>query len=516
MSLFEFLQENRTELYEQTLEHLGLTFLSLALAVLIALPLGVWISRRKGWDNIILGIAGILQTVPSIALLGFLIPLLGIGFKPAIFALLLYALLPILRNTYTGILNVDASVKEAAIGMGMTPWQVLTKVELPLAMPVIFAGIRTATVINVGVATLASYIGAGGLGEFIFGGIALNNPNMIFAGALCAALLAILFDQLLAFVNKIPIRRFLRTSLYFSILIPVFSILYFIPQWTSSGLSIGADPEFAGRADGYPKLAALYNLDLNTKILNAGLMYRAVAEGEVDVISGYSTDGRIKAYNLMVLKDDKNAFPPYQCAPLISEKLAKEHPEVAEALNLLAGKISDSTMTVLNYRVDFNHEKPEDVAKDFLVNIKLWKPDRKNGGQLLKIGSKIFTEQYILAHLFAQLINGYTDFDVDVKTGLGGTKVCFDALHAGAIDLYPEYTGTGFQVLLSPTESEVNRLITNAPALYDYVDQAFLQQYDIDWLEPLGFNNTYALVIRHKMAEVDHLQTISDLAKLKK
>src|SRR5690606_14204600 len=135
--------------------------------------------------------AGILQTIPSIALLGFMIPLLGIGAKPAIVALFLYALLPIIRNTYSGILGVNPAVKEAATAMGMTRRQVLWKVELPLAFPVILAGIRTATVITVGVATLAAYIGAGGLGEFIFGGIALNNSAMILAGAIPAALLAL-------------------------------------------------------------------------------------------------------------------------------------------------------------------------------------------------------------------------------------------------------------------------------------------------------------------------------------
>jgi osmoprotectant transport system permease protein len=136
-----------------------------------------------------------------------MIPLLGIGAKPAIVALLLYALLPIIRNTYTGITGVDAAVKEAAVAMGMNKWQVLFKVELPLAMPVILAGIRTATVINVGVATLASYIAAGGLGEFIFGGISLNNTNMILAGAIPAALLAIIFDFLLSLVQKLNFKR---------------------------------------------------------------------------------------------------------------------------------------------------------------------------------------------------------------------------------------------------------------------------------------------------------------------
>src|SRR5690606_11954937 len=133
------------------------------------------ISRKKQLASIVLGFTGILQTIPSIALLGFMIPLLGIGVKPAIFALFLYALLPIVRNTFTGISGTDPAVREAAVGMGMSDLQLLLRIDLPLALPVIFAGIRTATVINVGVATLAAYIAAGGLGEFIFGGIALNN-----------------------------------------------------------------------------------------------------------------------------------------------------------------------------------------------------------------------------------------------------------------------------------------------------------------------------------------------------
>ena len=149
-----------------------------------------------------LGIAGVLQTIPSIALLGFMIPLLGIGPLPAITALFLYALLPVIRNTYTGINGVDPGVREAAVAMGMTAAQRLFRVDLVLAFPVIMAGIRTATVINVGVGTLAAYIAAGGLGEFIFGGIALNNTNMILAGAIPAALLAIGLDFLLSRLQR--------------------------------------------------------------------------------------------------------------------------------------------------------------------------------------------------------------------------------------------------------------------------------------------------------------------------
>ena len=194
--------QQRDKLFDQTIAHIGLTFISLLIAVLIGLPLGIFITKRKKAAGIVLGIAGVLQTIPSIALLGFMIPLLGIGPIPAITALFLYALLPIIRNTYTGINEVDASVTEAATAMGFSRWQTLTKVELPLAFPVILAGIRTATVINVGVATLAAYIAAGGLGEFIFGGIALNNTNMILAGAIPAALLALLADFTLGQLEK--------------------------------------------------------------------------------------------------------------------------------------------------------------------------------------------------------------------------------------------------------------------------------------------------------------------------
>src|SRR6202008_4471804 len=229
-TLFEFMRQQSDKLLTQTLQHIGLTFISLFLAVLIGLPLGILIARRTRLSGAVLGIAGILQTIPSIALLGFMIPLLGIGAKPAIVALLLYALLPIIRNTYTAITGVDPAVKEAAQAMGMNKWQILFKVELPLAMPVILAGIRTATVINVGVATLASYIAAGGLGEFIFGGISLNNTNMILAGAIPAALLAIIFDFLLSRVQKLNFKKIKTAAAALPVLLIVMASFYFIPS----------------------------------------------------------------------------------------------------------------------------------------------------------------------------------------------------------------------------------------------------------------------------------------------
>lgn len=176
------------------LEHLGLTFVSVLLAALLAIPLGISITKHARLGQIALGAAGVVQTIPSLALLAFMIPLLGLDVKAAVAALFLYAILPILRNTYTGIKEVDPDLVDAARGMGMRPGQILTRVQLPLAMRTIMAGIRTATVISIGVATLAAFIGAGGLGEPIVEGLYLNDTNLILIGAVPAALLAILAD----------------------------------------------------------------------------------------------------------------------------------------------------------------------------------------------------------------------------------------------------------------------------------------------------------------------------------
>jgi osmoprotectant transport system permease protein len=170
-------------------------------------------------------------------------------------------------------------------------------------------------------------------------------------------------------------------------------------------------------------------------------------------------------------------------------------------------------MTVLNYRVDFDKISPAQVAQDFLKAEGLWQPDQKEGGETLIIGSKIFTEQYILVELFSQLINGYTDYDVDTRPGLGGTKICFDALRNGEIDLYPEYTGTGLQVLLDPPQDTLERIITQPDAVYRYVSREFEAQYGLQWLAPLGFNNTYALMMREAQAESLNIRSISDLIR---
>lgn len=512
-TLWEFMQQQADKLGVQTMQHIGLTFISLFIAVLIGLPLGIYITRKKQLSGIVLGIAGILQTIPSIALLGFMIPVLGIGAKPAIVALLLYALLPIIRNTYTGITGVDAAVKEAAVAMGMNKWQVLFKVELPLAMPVILAGIRTATVINVGVATLASYIAAGGLGEFIFGGISLNNTNMILAGAIPAAILAILFDFLLSRLQKLNFKKIKGAVKIAPVLLLLLSGLYFIPSAYGSKLTAGFTPEFMGRQDGNLGLISKYGLKIHTIVINDAVMYKAAQEKELDVISGYSTDGRLKAYNLIVLDDDKKIFPPYYAAPIVREDALRKFPELEKTLNLLAGKITDSVMTELNYKTDYLHQTPERVAKDFLASKKLYKPERGGNDAVVRIGSKIFGEQYILASMYTMLIKGYTNYDVATKTGLGGTKIVFDAMTNDQIDVYPEYTGTGLLAILQAPPQTVTRLQVSKDSTYNYVQAEFKKRYNIKWLKPIGFNNAYALMMREQQAKELNIKTISNLKR---
>jgi osmoprotectant transport system permease protein len=183
-------------------QHIGLVAISTGVAVLIGLPLGVLAARRPGWRGPVLGLANVLQTIPSLALFGLLIPVFGIGAWTAITALVVYALLPIVRNTYAGITGVDPAVREAGRGMGMTEGELLRLVELPLAAGVILAGVRVATVVSVGIATIAAAIGAGGLGVYIFRGVATVDDTLILAGAVPTALLAILADALLGFAER--------------------------------------------------------------------------------------------------------------------------------------------------------------------------------------------------------------------------------------------------------------------------------------------------------------------------
>ncbi|KAF0819711.1 Osmoprotectant ABC transporter, permease protein OsmW [Bacillus sp. ZZV12-4809] len=207
MEILEFVQLNWPEILEMTLEHIELVGLAVGIAIITGVPFGIYISQKESLASLVLAVAGIIMTIPSIALFGIMIPIFslinqGIGFLPAIVALILYSQLPIIRNTYIAIKNVDPNVRDAAIGMGMTTFQRLIKVELPLAFPVIMAGVRMAIVLTIGIGAIAAYIGAGGLGGYIARGISTSYAVMIQVGAISVSILAISIDVLLGRFQK--------------------------------------------------------------------------------------------------------------------------------------------------------------------------------------------------------------------------------------------------------------------------------------------------------------------------
>jgi osmoprotectant transport system permease protein len=205
-----FFQENGIDLLNLTWEHIYISLIAVVLGVVVAVPLGTLLTRVPRIAKIVMGLLNVLQTVPSFAILALFIPIMGIGKIPAIVALFIYSLMPILRNTYIGINEVQKDLKEAGKGMGMTQWETIRHVELPLAMPVIMAGIRLSTVFLIGWATLASYIGAGGLGDFIFAGMNVYRTDLILGGAIPVTLLALVTDLFLGKVEKWVIPTGLR------------------------------------------------------------------------------------------------------------------------------------------------------------------------------------------------------------------------------------------------------------------------------------------------------------------
>ncbi len=521
MTLREFLARNGGELLGLTFEHLLLVLVSTGIAILIGVPLGILLTRKPGLSKPVLGFANIMQTVPSLALFGFLIPLNiylfnvkilgGIGARTAIVALVLYSLLPIIRNTFTGISSVDPAIRDAGRGMGMTDRQLLFQVELPLAMGVIIAGVRVATVICVGTATIAAAIDAGGLGRYIFRGLRANDNLLILAGALPAALIAIGADLALGFLErriqfggalKAKSKKVLWSGA--AVLLAVLCAAYFFAAPTGKRVAVGSkdfseqvilgeilaqaieaktdlqverrfdlggnlahealvagevdvyaeytgtallsilqdkplkDPQevyrrvaaeyakrfdlawteplgfnntfailvrgddarklklqtvsdaarvsaqwragfgqdFMSRADGYPGFARTYGFHFQEiREMDLSLTYRALAEKQVDLIAGNSTDGLISRYGLAQLADDRKYFPPYDAVPVVRRTTLAKYPELREILKQLGGILTVDEMRKLNYAVDGEKRQPRDVARSFLIEKKVLSAD---------------------------------------------------------------------------------------------------------------------------------------------
>lgn len=506
--------EVRTTLVEHLLL---LTLLPVGIAVTVALAIAVAVRHRPWLRSAALGLSSVVQTIPSLAMLAFLLPIFGIGKVPAVIALTLYAVLPILHNASLALSDLPEDIIEAADGMGFSPWQRLTLVELPLVLPVVFGGIRTATVICVGVATLSTFIGAGGLGDFINRGIALNRTSLLLLGAGAAAALALILDALIAtlgaalrpgreppalrlrlaaagivtallaiglafprpaeatgqgpdrtttvvvgaknFTEQIVLGELLsqwiegRTGLWVERRFPLggtvicheallndgidlyveytgtallnllgleydpgasadtvleevrrnyrerfdtevlpslgFENTYAIAMPRESLESLGWDrlsqvaeagasdadsrlhagftSEFVEREDGLPGLSRAYGLRFaKVSDLAPEFIYTAAAGGEVDLIGAFSTDARIQEYDLVVLEDDLDYFPPYEAVPLVRRGVLERLPELKRALEELAGRIDNPTMMRLNHAVDVEQRRPRDVVRDFL------------------------------------------------------------------------------------------------------------------------------------------------------
>lgn len=523
MAVLEFWRSHAAEFAQLLRQHAMLVLVSTALAAFVGIPLGILGARRPRLGQVVLTIVSIAQTIPSLALLGFLLPLPfigGVGPRTALVALFLYALLPIVRSTTTGLRQVDPAAREASVAVGMTPWQQLRLVELPLALPSVMTGLRLATVIGVGTATIAAAVGAGGLGEYIFRGLAMVDPTMILAGAIPAALVALLADGVLARMERQLTRRGGRSSraalvtavlvaaaalglsavgggsseaivvgskntteqvllgeilaqliegeaaggtgrepaatsgapaaaagrlqvqrrlnlggtfvcdaglrsgaidLYVEYTGTSLSAIFREPltrgstavlarvreRYASAGVTVleplgfnntfailvrgddarrhgwraiddlaglaslrpGFGHEFLEREDGYRGLVQAYGLRFENQPrgMELSLIYRALANGEVDFIAGDATSALIHRLDLVALADTRAYFPPYDAVPVARSATLLRHPEIRRAIGRLAGRITDADMRALNAAVDVERQDPRAVARQFIA-----------------------------------------------------------------------------------------------------------------------------------------------------
>ncbi len=472
---------------------------ALLLSCLIAIPLGMLLAHSKRAGEVIFQITSIIQTIPSLALLGLLIPFVGIGTTPALIALTAYGIMPIYQNTYSALRNIDPNLEEAADAFGLSRWKKLSRLEFPIALPIILSGVSISLVMIIGTATLAAMIGAGGLGTYIMIGIQQNNNTYILIGAGLSAVLTLAMSGLLKFMAsskkhfrvtavvlaifaiglgvsqapkhftpkqeeiviagklgsepdilinmykdlierdnphvKVTLKNnFGGTSFLFNALktgkidiYPEFTgtvlqglakkkvatphdpaktyqlakklmaeedQLTYLPAMNyqngydlavtkafakkhnikslsdlakvDASLTAAFDPDFANQQDGYLGLKKEYGLNFKVKTMEPALRYKAIANGKVAVVDGYTTDPQIKQYDLVALKDDKSFFPPYQGAPLLKNSFAQKHPGVVKSLNKLAGKITEAEMQEMNYKVTVKHESASKVARQYL------------------------------------------------------------------------------------------------------------------------------------------------------
>lgn len=517
--MLAYFGDNWVQIFELLKIHTELSFFAIAISILIGVPLGILVNYYDIFKIPVLGVTNLIQAVPSMALLGFMIPLFGIGERSAVIVVVLYSLLPIVKNTYIGMSNIDSNIIETATGIGLKKYQILFKVQLPLALPYIMAGIRISAVTAVGVMTIAAFIGASGLGFLVFSGIRRLNTEQILAGAIPAILLALSVDYILGvfeFVvtpiglimteetDKVKLKRKMRISKIFLALVVLvgacgYSYNFFVAQNNNDSKSIsigskdfteqhiiaymlaeiiekktdikvnkkvnlggtqivydslkrndidlyveytgtiyndilkmpknsdekkmqsdakntfsrdykinmlsqmnfnntytlavtkqlseqyhlekisdlkhvskqlktGTSFEFLNRQDGLAGIKETYNLQFKDSIaLDSSSRYLALENNEVQIIDAFSTDGLLKKFNLVTLKDDLKVFPEYYATPLIRQEIQEKYPELVDIIQMLSMQLSNDIMIDLNYKVDVEQKDAKDVAHQFLI-----------------------------------------------------------------------------------------------------------------------------------------------------
>ena len=500
--LMKLLTEDFKFFTNLTIEHILISLLAISIASVLGIILGIIISEYRRFSGLILGTVNILYTIPSIALLGFFITITGVGNTTALIALIIYALLPIIRSTYTGIVNINPLIIEASEGMGSTKLQQLFKVKLPLALPVLMSGIRNMVTMTIALAGIASFVGAGGLGVAIYRGITTNNSAMTFLGSLLIAILALIFDFILGIIEKrLTNHKRTKYKVNFKLIILGLFIIIFgayfslnskkdktiniatkpmtegyilgqmltelieqdtdlkvnitngvgggtsnihpaivkgefdiYPEYTgtsweavlkkevsydeskfdelqkeykekynleyvnlygfnntyglavnkdiaekynlktysdlakvSNNLIFGAEYDFFEREDGYKELQKVYNMDFKKKIdMDIGLKYQAMKDKKIDVMVIFTTDGQLAISDVVVLEDDKKMYPSYRAGTVVRSEILSEYPELKPVLEKLNNILDDKTMADLNYQVESEGKKPEDVAREYL------------------------------------------------------------------------------------------------------------------------------------------------------
>ena len=500
--LVKLLTEDFNFFTNLTIEHILISLLAISIASVLGIILGIIISEYRRFSGLILGTVNILYTIPSIALLGFFITITGVGNITALIALIIYALLPIIRSTYTGIVNINPLIIEASEGMGSTKLQQLFKVKLPLALPVLMSGIRNMVTMTIALAGIASFVGAGGLGVAIYRGITTNNSAMTFLGSLLIALLALIFDFILGIMEKrLTNHKRTKYKVNFKLVILGLFIIIFgayfslnskkdktiniatkpmtegyilgqmltelieqdtdlkvnitngvgggtsnihpaivkgefdlYPEYTgtsweavlkkedsydeskfdelqkeykekynleyvnlygfnntyglavnkdiaekynlktysdlakvSNNLIFGAEYDFFEREDGYKELQKVYNMDFKKKIdMDIGLKYQAMKVKKIDVMVIFTTDGQLAISDVIVLEDDKKMYPSYRAGTVVRSEILSKYPELKAVLEKLNNILDDKTMADLNYQVESEGKKPEDVAREYL------------------------------------------------------------------------------------------------------------------------------------------------------